>query len=348
MKKLFGLWTAAALFLFGTGASALCADAADSTPEAFFTVMPAEITMTEGEVCRLQIEVNPAFAAETSFQMRTAYNHALVSADGTVTAYKAGEDTVTIHAFCPDGHSETGTRYANQSVKILVQRNEALPEEVRTELERLRDDTPFCEFRRRSAELLGTLPEHAPRITSARAAEILERCETPEDMLRQIEAEHGYPDLIQNGTGDGLTLTEFWLDDKGSGKIQFAAEHLDLGANYGVFCCKVLDDGTVTAREMLYPAENDFEAVSGLSDLTDLPYVRYHQLPYDSGGMPGDINENGVFNSADAVTLRNHLLNRNTLPDTAAWDFADMNRDRMLSAADLTLLKRALLEKEHH
>ena len=126
-----------------------CADAADNTPDAFFTVTPAEITMKEGEVCRLNLEVAPAFAADTSFQMQTAYRHVLVSPDGTVTADKSGEDTVMIHASCPDAHSETGTRYANQTVKILVQQNEQLTEEVRTELDRLRDDIPFCDYQRR-------------------------------------------------------------------------------------------------------------------------------------------------------------------------------------------------------
>ena len=343
MKKLVGLWTAAALFLFGTGASAFCADAADSTPEAFFTVTPAEITMTEGEICRLNIEVDPAYATDASFQMQTAYNHVLISPDGTVTAYKSGEDTVRIHAACPDEHSETGTRYANQTVKIFVQTNESLTEEVRSELDRLRDDIPFCDFQRRSTELLGALPEHAPRITLERTMEILDSCERPEDMLRQIEAEHRYPDLIRNELGEGVTWTEFWLDDKGSEKIQFAAELLDLAENYGVFYCKVLDDGTVTAHEMLYPAENDFEAVSGISDQTDLLFVWYHRLASDSNSLVlGDIDENGVFNSADAVTLQNHLLKRKMFPDTAAWDFADMNHDNRLNAVDLTMMKHAL------
>ena len=333
MNRLFCHLLTAALLLQSTGAFAFCADAADSTPEAFFTVTPAEITMTEGEVCRLNIEADPGYAADTSFQMQTAYNHVLVSPDGTVTAYKSGEDTVRIHASCPDEYSETGMRYANQS----------LTEKVRTELDRLRDDIPFCDFQRRSTELLGALQEHAPRIMPERAKEILDSCEKPEDMLRQIEAEYRYPDLIRNDLGAGVTLTEFWLDDSGSEKIQFAAVHLDFRDDYGVFYCKVLDDGTVTAREMLYPAENDFEAVSGLSDQTDLPYVWYHQLAsVSSGRVLGDIDENGVFNSADAVTLQNHFLNRKSLPDTAAWDFADMNHDNRLNAVDLTMMKHAL------
>lgn len=320
--------------------------AADDVPDSFLTVSPAEITMKEGEVCRLNLEVDPAYAADTFFQMQTAYNHVLISPDGTVTAYKSGEDTVMIHASCPDEHSETGTRYANQTVKILVQQNELLTEDVRTELGRLRDDIPFCDFQRRSTELLGALPDNAPRITLNRAMEILDSCERPEDMLRQIEAEHPYPDLIRNELGEGVTWTEFWLDDKGSEKIQFAAEHFDFRDSYGVFYCRVSGDGTIIAHEMLYPAENAFEAVSGISDQTDLPYVWYHQLVSGSSGqVPGDIDENGVFNSADAVTLQKHLLNRKILPDTAAWDFADMHHDNRLDAVDLTLLKRALNDK---
>ena len=59
--------------------------------------------------------------------------------------------------------------------------------------------------------------------------------------------------------------------------------------------------------------------------------------------VPGDVNADGACTLADAVTLSQYLTaQRKTLPDAAA---ADLDGNGRLNAADLTLLKRALLQK---
>lgn len=59
---------------------------------------------------------------------------------------------------------------------------------------------------------------------------------------------------------------------------------------------------------------------------------------------PGDVNGDGAFDIADAVLLQKWLL---AVPNTrlANWNAADFSDDGRLSAADLSLMKRALLEK---
>ena len=55
----------------------------------------------------------------------------------------------------------------------------------------------------------------------------------------------------------------------------------------------------------------------------------------------GDVNADGTVNSADAVLLQKYLLTEETaLPDRIA---ADIDRNGVLSASDLAMLKRILL-----
>lgn len=59
-----------------------------------------------------------------------------------------------------------------------------------------------------------------------------------------------------------------------------------------------------------------------------------------SDSVDGDVNADGVFTVADVVALTKYLVGTGTLGNPSE---ADRNGDRILSAADLTLLKRALL-----
>ena len=59
----------------------------------------------------------------------------------------------------------------------------------------------------------------------------------------------------------------------------------------------------------------------------------------------GDINRDAVFNQADAEALL-RWLHADPELQIADWDAADRRKDRKLDAADLTLVKRALLNTE--
>ena len=58
--------------------------------------------------------------------------------------------------------------------------------------------------------------------------------------------------------------------------------------------------------------------------------------------VPGDLNADGRFDTADVVLLQKWLL---TVPDTklANWTAGDMNADGKLDVRDLSLMKQNLL-----
>ncbi len=59
--------------------------------------------------------------------------------------------------------------------------------------------------------------------------------------------------------------------------------------------------------------------------------------------VKGDVNADGVFDTADAVLMHKSLL---TVPDAklADWKAGDLNADGKLTAADLTLIKKLLMQ----
>ena len=60
------------------------------------------------------------------------------------------------------------------------------------------------------------------------------------------------------------------------------------------------------------------------------------------GAASGDFNGDGAFGLADAVALQKYLLSADT--DPADWKAGDMDSSGRLNAADLTLMKRRLME----
>ena len=58
----------------------------------------------------------------------------------------------------------------------------------------------------------------------------------------------------------------------------------------------------------------------------------------------GDVNGNGVFNMTDAVLFQAWLLNVPNM-ELADWKAADFRNDNKLNAADLSLMKQALLQR---
>ena len=65
--------------------------------------------------------------------------------------------------------------------------------------------------------------------------------------------------------------------------------------------------------------------------------------PYENDDLPGDCNLDGAVTTADAVMLKKWLLTESDV--LTSWRHADINKDNRLSAVDLTLLKRMLLNK---
>ena len=338
MKKLFSFLTAIVLSIQMIPAVSLNSAAeSDTPPKKFFTVSPSELTMTEGETCKLSVTVDPEYADEATVYLYPSYSKTLVSADGTVTAYRCGEDSIRVYVYVPDDTSDIGKRLYEQSVKVQVQPDETLPAETREELDRLQNHSPYGEFQRRTLELLGILDENAPRITAEQVDEILHSSTTPEEMIAKINAIHGYPDYIWRGDpGD----CSYWLDEKGKDVLTITGETW-------FFHTKLYDDGTIKETSALYPPDLDFETVTGPTDGASRTYIIYNQIPYDNiNPVQGDANHDGVFNMADIVALQKILL---TVPNSRFinwnWETADFNQDGILNAVDLSLMKRELLCK---
>lgn len=338
MKRLISVLLGILLPMQVVSAFALRTSAAGSeAPKPVFTVSPSEITMTEGETCRLTITVDPEYADQSTVYLHSCENKTIVSHDGTVTAYNCGEDDIMVEVSVPDENSDTGKRTYSQEVKIQVQPDKTLPAETRAELDRLQNHSQYGEFQRRTLELLGILDENTPRITAEQVDEILHADLPPEEMIAKINAIHGYPDYIWRG--DPGTFA-YWLDEKGNDQISIVGGAM-------IFRSKIYDDGTYKEETALYPPEIDFGTITGPMDGADRSYIIYNQIPYDDRNpVSGDANHDGVFNLADIAALEKLLL---TVPETRFirqnWETADFNQDGMLTAADLTLMKRALLSK---
>ena len=115
-----------------------------------------------------------------------------------------------------------------------------------------------------------------------------------------------------------------------------------------LFFCETCDDGTAKGTSLLYPPDMPFEPVHGLTEVSDRTYIFYHQLPHDDRNpVRGDANNDGVCNKADAVTVKKWLLapqTSHTPPNQKTAANADLNGDGRISAVDLSLLKRMLIE----
>ena len=336
MKKLFSVLTAIVLSIQMIPAVSLNSAAeSDTPPKKFFTVSPSELTMTEGETCELSVTVDPEYADEATVYLYPSNSKTLVSADGTVTAYSCGEESIYVSVRFP---SDGDTAFVqDQSVKIHIQPDETLPAETRSELDRLQAQSPIGDFQRKTLELLGILDADAPRITAEQVDEILHSDLALPEMIAEINAIHGYPDFIWRGDpGD----CSYWLDEKGNDILTITGETW-------FFHTKLYDDGTIKEVSALYPPDLDFETVTGPTDGADRTYIIYNQIPYDNiNPVQGDANHDGVFNMADIVALIKILL---TVPNSRFinwnWETADFNQDEKLNVIDLTLMKRELLCK---
>lgn len=311
------------------------ADAAGGTPPAkMFTVTPEVLTLTEGETATLTVTAAPEYADGAIVKLYGTGHKTIVSADGTVTAYHSGDDNISVYVSCPDSSSETGFRVETQYVPVHVQQNEALPAESRAEIDRLQAASEYGDYQRRTLELLGIPNMPAARITAEQISAILLESASSEEIVPKIEEIHGYPDYIRYGDP---THREYWFDDKGSEKLEISNGDI-------LMCHSVCADGTVKDVSLLYPPEFPFQPVNGLTDGSDRTYLVYNQLPYDDfNPVSGDINRDGVFNFADAVTLKKYLM---SLPAQIPLpERADFNADGQVNAVDYVLLKRALLER---
>ena len=135
------------------------------------------------------------------------------------------------------------------------------------------------------------------------------------------------------------------------------------GLGFGVFgyCSKLTDlklSGQVTSIDHYTFTDNDATATITFYGSRDQwnrvekpendAFLKRANVIFDESYKPpveevaGDINADGACSVADAVMLQKHLLTIEFLNEEQA-KIADMNKDQLLDAVDLSLLKRAIL-----
>ncbi len=307
-----------------------------------FTISPTEITMTEGETLQLDFTLNEKFY---DISVPLTYNRndhfAILTADGKLTAYRAGECSIEVVATkktdveLPMGVSIPERLY----IKLTVLPEEDISAENRAEMDRLATD--YNEYPRRHLELLGSIEENGPRITMEKLQEIIDNSENHKEIFRQIEETYGFPDLYYDG---GMRSHEYWLDDKGSELIRLN----DNG--YWITYAKIHEDGTVLSTQNVYP---DNTVMTGVLQYVSDSYVFYNNIQSDmENAVKGDANGDGMFTIADVVLFQNYLLYGST-DDVRYYnrilkspDNVDLCKDGVLDVFDLALLKTHLVE--HH
>ena len=78
-----------------------------------------------------------------------------------------------------------------------------------------------------------------------------------------------------------------------------------------------------------------------LDNIAVYPYALSEEEILGSSKLPGDVTADGKVDHDDAAAIMRFLI-ENTAP--ADWKAGDLNGDGRLSAPDLTLLKRILLQ----
>lgn len=349
MKKLFALLIGFVLpTQIGCALTSPAFAAEEPLPEQIFSVTPTDLTLTEGESVSLQITVDPAYADRTTVYYHPSEKKTFVSPDGTVTGYAAGEDTVCVTACYRYGIGPEEQQAYSQLLRVNVKKNETLPAETRTELERLRGYEPFKRYPRRNLELLGVMDTDAPRITTEDAAALCDSMkqvaeqygyDAPAEILRRLNEKYTAPDFVFDGDPSAYS---YWLDAAGNEHISFDYD------NYSLHYSKVHADGTVIDGKVLFSLNEDFYMqLAGLSEYTDTTYLQFHYPEYDPNlkeTVWGDTGDR-FFNRADSVILQSWLLTKQTTANSR-WNGADTDGDGRLSAADLTLQKRELMRRD--
>ncbi|CAH1197725.1 hypothetical protein PAECIP111893_00915 [Paenibacillus plantiphilus] len=127
--------------------------------------------------------------------------------------------------------------------KELLNKIEGLSKEKKEELLALekKGQSHFGIFARRTAQIFGEIPENQERVKLSEVRDVISNNDF-ESSLRDIEKIHGAPDYVG---GSGVTIVEFWLDDKGKERISAIIEQGEIYYN------QMLDEFTMKQSEKL-------------------------------------------------------------------------------------------------
>lgn len=230
----------------------------------------AELTLTEGEPIQLVIPDDPDMPEINYVAFYSSKQTAAVSHDLKLTGICEGEDCVTVYI----GYK--GTSYVRDiDIKVNILKNDSIPAENRSEMERL-SKYSLCGFLRRRIELSGGLDENSPRLDMEKVNEIISTSDDYLDIYRRFNEYHGYPDAVPNDSGSTHYL--YWLDKKGNEYIELCYEEETV--YHGI----VADNGTEYAGNILYPQKYANELQELKTKFTNHYYTEYNQITPEGYG----------------------------------------------------------------
>jgi len=139
----------------------------------------------------------------------------------------------------------------------------------------------FGEFQRERAILSGKLSPDAERLTLDDANEIINRCNSYDEIYKELATAQTYPDFIG---GSGVTKIEYWFDDNGYQKLLLIHEEGD------VIYVQCNDSGKITDWNLLCPVNKD------------IPFESYQAKMIGSFNVYNDINISDTTTSEEVNT----------------------------------------------
>lgn len=192
-----------------------------------FSVTPTELTLAVGESCKLNVNFERHVYYEESVVYHSSNGRiAGVSADGVVKANSEGKAVISVSAkFDPlkVGLDENANIVRTIEIPITVTSDKTITPEQQAKLSELRKKERILmgEFVRAEKEILGEIRKDEARITHEALDSILSDSKNFRDIYTALTSMVKYPDFIG---GSGLTLIEYWFDEKGEERIQLILE----------------------------------------------------------------------------------------------------------------------------
>ena len=185
----------------------------------------------------------------------------------------------------------------------------------------------FGEFQRERAVISGELSSDASRLTLDEVNEIIRTSDSYDEICEKLRKVQPYADYFG---GSGVSLVEYWFDDKGAQKIVLILEQKD------IFYAQCTEDGFLNEYQALFPVEKQMNLENYKTKIIG-SYMIYNDVD-----ASGDINSDGTVSVSDVVMLQKWLL---AIPDTnlVNWKAADFCKDNKLDVFDLVLMIRTLI-----
>ena len=182
--------------------------------------------------------------------------------------------------------------------------------------------------------------EYAPKETVS--ADASDRAALDPKLLQSLGKSYAVETEYESATGyPPVIALQKW---SGSPTIWHTIQPYYFNGEKAVF----LAEDIQSALEQLEVGLDDLDGVQLTAYSGEITLRNVRILTKTDSGEPddtvkGDVNADGVFDTADAVLMHKSLL---TVPDAklADWKAGDLNADGKLTAADLTLIKKLLMQ----